>query len=434
MKEIVCPRCGTTFQVDESDYAAIVAQVRNTEFEKEIMRRTSELSQKHKADERAQILEAERDFDRRLAEKDRAASLLQQEIERLKTIVANYSNERKSELEAIEARHRADILDVRNSCSDELHRYQQTITELNSQIKADRASAQTREQEIKTRHAMQLADKQEEIDRLKDFKMRLSTKMVGETLEIHCSTQFAQMQAMGMYPDAYFEKDNDTRTGTKGDFIFRDSVDGQEYISIMFEMKNEADTTATKHRNTDFLEKLDKDRRDKSCEYAVLVSMLEQGNELYDNGIVDMSHRYPKMYVIRPQFFLPLLRVLTEASKKNLAEIIELKEELAVSRSQSLDLAKFEEKLLKFRSGFERNVAAARSKYEAAVNGIDKIIDDLEKQIKALRAVQANFQASEERLLKADQTVENDLTIKKLTYGNPGMRARFDQARQQSEE
>lgn len=281
---------------------------------------------------------------------------------------------------------------------------------------------------------MQLADKQEEIDRLKDFKMRLSTKMVGETLEIHCSTQFAQMQAMGMYPDAYFEKDNDTRTGTKGDFIFRDSVDGQEYISIMFEMKNEADTTATKHRNTDFLEKLDKDRRDKSCEYAVLVSMLEQGNELYDNGIVDMSHRYPKMYVIRPQFFLPLLRVLTEASKKNLAEIIELKEELAVSRSQSLDLAKFEEKLLKFRSGFERNVAAARSKYEAAVNGIDKIIDDLEKQIKALRAVQANFQASEERLLKADQTVENDLTIKKLTYGNPGMRARFDQARQQSEE
>ena len=193
-------------------------------------------------------------------------------------------------------------------------------------------------------------------------------------------------------------------------------------------------STATKHRNTDFLEKLDKDRRDKSCEYAVLVSMLEQGNELYDNGIVDMSHRYPKMYVIRPQFFLPLLRVLTEASKKNLAEIIELKEELAVSRSQSLDLAKFEEKLLKFRSGFERNVAAARSKYEAAVNGIDKIIDDLEKQIKALRAVQANFQASEERLLKADQTVENDLTIKKLTYGNPGMRARFDQARQQSEE
>ncbi|MBO4942492.1 MAG: DUF2130 domain-containing protein [Muribaculaceae bacterium] len=432
MKEIICPKCGTTFKVDESDYAAIVAQVRNTEFEKEINRRIAEVEQKHKADERANALSAERNFDRRLADKDREASTMRQEIERLKALIDNYNNEKKAELEAIRARHQVDILNERNSCSEELNRRQQTIIELNSQLKADHAAARTREQELINRHNMQLADKQQEIDRLKDYKLRLSTKMIGESLETHCSTQFMQMQSYGLFPYAEFGKDNDARLGSKGDFIFRDFVDGTEYISIMFEMKNEADATAVKHRNTDFLEKLDKDRRNKGCEYAVLVTMLEQNNEVYDNGIVDMSHLYSKMYVIRPQFFIPLMRILTEAAKKNLDEIISLKEELAVSREQSVDLARFEEKLLKFRTGFERNVAAARSKYEAAITGIDKIIDDLEKQIKALRAVQANFQTSEEKLLKADETVEKDLTIKKLTYGNPGMKARFEQARKDS--
>jgi len=429
MKEIICPKCGTTFKVDESDYAAIVAQVRNTEFEKEINRRIAEVEQKHIADERANALNAERNFDRRIADKDREAATLQQEIERLKAVISNYNNEKKAELEAINARHQVEILNERNSCTEELHRRQQAIVELNSQLKADHAAAKTREQELINRHNMQLADKQQEIDRLKDYKLRLSTKMIGESLETHCSTQFMQMQSYGLFPYAEFGKDNDARLGSKGDFIFRDFVGDTEYISIMFEMKNEADATAVKHRNTDFLEKLDKDRRNKGCEYAVLVTMLEQNNEVYDNGIVDMSHLYPKMYVIRPQFFIPLMRILTEASKKNLDEIISLKEELAVSREQSLDLAKFEEKLLKFRTGFERNVAAARSKYEAAITGIDKIIDDLEKQIKALRAVQANFQTSEEKLLKADETVEKDLTIKKLTYGNPGMKVRFEQAR-----
>lgn len=432
MKEIICPKCGTTFKVDESDYAAIVAQVRNTEFEKEINRRIAEVEQKHKADERANALSAERNFDRRLADKDREASTMRQEIERLKALIDNYNNEKKAELEAIRARHQVDILNERNSCSEELNRRQQTIIELNSQLKADHAAARTREQELINRHNMQLADKQQEIDRLKDYKLRLSTKMIGESLETHCSTQFMQMQSYGLFPYAEFGKDNDARLGSKGDFIFRDFVDGNEYISIMFEMKNEADATAVKHRNTDFLEKLDKDRRNKGCEYAVLVTMLEQNNEVYDNGIVDMSHLYSKMYVIRPQFFIPLMRILTEAAKKNLDEIISLKEELAVSREQSVDLARFEEKLLKFRTGFERNVAAARSKYEAAITGIDKIIDDLEKQIKALRAVQANFQTSEEKLLKADETVEKDLTIKKLTYGNPGMKTRFEQARKDS--
>ena len=259
--------------------------------------------------------------------------------------------------------------------------------------------------------------------------MRLSTKMVGETLEQHCSIQFAQAQSMGLYPNATFEKDNTAVEHSKGDFIFRDYIDGVECVSVMFEMKNEMDSTSAKHRNDDFLDKLDKDRQRKNCEYAVLVSMLEQGNELYDAGIVDKSHRYPKMIVIRPQFFLPVLRLISEGARRGFVERNALQKELNAARSQSMDFAKFEDKLNRFRTSFNNNITAAHKKFVAATEGIDKTIDALERQIKALRDIKASFEASEQRLLKANELADEDLTVKKLTYGNPTIRKMIDDAR-----
>ncbi|MDE5656435.1 MAG: DUF2130 domain-containing protein, partial [Muribaculaceae bacterium] len=267
----------------------------------------------------------------------------------------------------------------------------------------------------------------------RDCKLRLSTKMVGETLSQHCSVQFAQAQSMGLYPDASFDKDNTAVEHSKGDFIFRDYIDGVEYVSVMFEMKNEMDLTATKHRNDDFLEKLDKDRRLKGCEYAVLVSMLEQGNDLYDAGIVDKSHRYPKMIVIRPQFFLPVLRLISEGARKGFQERHALQKELEAARTQSMDFARFEEKLNRFRTQFSNNVAAAHKKFVAATEGIDKTIEALEKQIKALRDIKANFEASEQKLLKANEIADEDLTVKKLTYGNPTIRKMIQDAAAEQE-
>lgn len=419
MKDITCPRCGTVFQVDESDYAAIVAQVRGAEFNSEIDRRIAEVREQYKTKEETVRIIAEKDFAARLSDKNLEITRLENEITRLSGLISNYDSAKQSEISQIESRNAKELYEAVTAKEKQI-----------SQLQAELAGKDSRESQLREQHKLQLQDKQDEIDRLKDFKMRLSTKMVGESLEQHCSIQFAQAQSLGMYPEAKFEKDNTAVEHSKGDFIFRDYVDGQEYVSVMFEMKNEVDTTATKHRNEDFLDKLDKDRSRKGCEYAVLVSMLEQGNDLYDSGIVDKSHRYPKMIVIRPQFFLPVLRLISEGARKGFMERRALQQELTAARSQSMDFARFEERINRFRTAFSNNVMAAHKKFVAATEGIDKTIDALERQIKALRDIKASFEASEQKLLKANELADEDLTVKKLTYGNPNIRKMIQDAKE----
>lgn len=478
MKEIECPKCGTTFQVDDSTYESIVAQVRSKVFNEELAKRLEEAEARFNAREKTVRLETEQSFEKRLNESNDRIASLNNEITRLSGVIDNYEAKKDSEIASLQAKkdseiaslqakkdseiaslrakkekemfdalsekdsliaklnaeiagkdseHRALILEEKNAGKSAVMEKQQEITELQAELKSDRLLAEKRESELRELHKQQLQIKQDEIDRLKEYKMRLSTKMVGETLEQHCSIQFARAQSLGMYPTASFTKDNIAVEHSKGDFIFRDYVDSEEYVSVMFEMKNEMDTTASKHKNEDFLEKLDKDRQRKGCEYAVLVSMLEQGNELYDEGIVDMSHRYPKMIVIRPQFFLPVLRLISEAARKGHMERRALVMELEEARTQSRDFTKFEERLNRFRTTFSNNVAAAHKKFIAATEGIDKTIEALEKQIKALRDIKANFEASEQKLLKANELAEEDLTVKKLTYGAPSVRKKIEE-------
>lgn len=458
MKEITCPKCHTTFQVDDSAYAAIIEQVRSKEFACEITRRAVELQEQFAAREEAIRLGVEKQYASQLAGKDTEMGRLQAELVRLQGIIDGFEATKRSELTDLERRsqqerfeaitakdreiasltralegkdseHRIAMIEQRNAGRNELQERDRVITELRAELNADRLAAENREAHLRELHKQQMLDKQNEIDRLKDFRLKLSTKMVGETLEQHCFTLFARAQSMGLYPDALFEKDNIAVEHSKGDFIFRDYIDGQEYVSVMFEMKNEMDATATKHRNDDFLEKLDRDRQLKGCEYAVLVSMLEQGSELYDAGIVDKSHRFPKMIVIRPQFFMPVLRLITEGARRGFTERRALQLELEEARSRSLDFTKFEERINRFRDKFSKNVTDAHKKFVAATEGIDKTIEALEKQIAALRAVKANFEASEQKLLKANELAEEDLTVKKLTHGTPGIRRMIEQAR-----
>ncbi len=290
------------------------------------------------------------------------------------------------------------------------------IARLQSDAKLEKSNAQVHEAELVKRHEEELRTKQELVDYYKDLKTRMSTKMVGETLEIHCSTLFNQMLRPIM-PNAYFEKDNDASDGTKGDFIFRDSEDDTEYVSIMFEMKNEMDTTATKHKNEDFFKKLDEDRKKKGCEFAVLVSMLEPDSELYNGGIVDVSYRYEKMYVIRPQFFIPLITLLVQTSKKSL----DYKKQLILAQSKDVDVTNFENKLIDFKTRFGRHYEMASKKFDDAVKQIDDTIAKLLK-------IKENLLGSENNLRLASQDTE-DLTIRKLTYKNPTMKAKFDEAR-----
>lgn len=451
MKDIECPKCGTTFQVDDSTYESIVAHVRNKVFDQELQKRLDELNERFKSQEETIRLKAEREYEQRLAAIALEQGKLQTEITRLNGMVSGYEADKRSAMARLEAQKSKELFDAiaekdrriseleaANSSKDSEHRIKlleqknageaalqgkiQEITELRAELRSDRLAAEKREAEVREAHKQQLEDKQAEIDRLKDFKLRLSTKMVGETLEQHCATLFAQAQSLGLYPEAEFGKDNTVVEHSKGDFVFRDFVEGQEYVSVMFEMKNEQDATAVKHRNDDFLDKLDRDRRQKGCEYAVLVSMLEQDSELYNGGIVDKSHRYPKMLVIRPQFFLPVLRLITEASRKGFTERFALVQELETARSQSHDFTKFEERINKFRTAFGNSVAAAHKKFTAATEGIDKTIEALEKQIKALRDIKANFEASEQKLLRANEMADEDLTVKKLTHGAPSVR------------
>lgn len=457
MKNIECPNCGTVFQVDDSTYESIVAHVRNRLFNEEIEKRTEQLNEQYKAREETIRIAAERDSDKRVAEYADRISELRGDVSRLSAVIAGYEASKQAEIAQIESqrsrelydavsqkdkriaelsaelsgldsRYQLKVLEEKSAGQVEMQKKDRQLVELRAELKSDRLAAANREAELRQAHQQQMRDKQDEIDRLKDFRLRLSTKMVGETLEQHCFTLFAQAQSMGLYPEASFDKDNTAVEHSKGDFIFRDYIDGQEYVSVMFEMKNEMDLTAAKHRNDDFLDKLDKDRQRKGCEYAVLVSMLEQGNELYDSGIVDKSHRYPKMLVIRPQFFLPVLRLITEATKKGFLERRVLVGELESARNQGRDFTKFEDRINRFREAFSGNVAAAHKKFKAATDGIDKTIEALEKQIKALREIKANFEASEQKLLRANEMAQEDLTVKKLTHGAPSIRRLIDDA------
>ncbi len=431
MKELKCPKCGNVFTVDEADYASIVNQVKNQEFNREVSRRLEELHKQTLAEQTAQALKAEQKFQNELASSKLALSEKNSEIAKLSEKLNGIAQSKqlefgveiqrkeneitglKSAIEKNDATQRIAILEEQGKAQQVLQSKENAIADLKSQINSQKSEATMRESNIKERYELQLKQKQDLVDYYKDLKARMSTKMVGETLEIHCDTEFNRIRPM--FPNAYFEKDNDASTGSKGDFIFRDSEDGTEYLSIMFEMKNEMDETTTKHKNEDFLKKLDEDRRAKNCEYAVLVSLLEPDSELYNTGIVDVSHRYPKMYVIRPQFFIPLITLLIQTSKKSL----EYKKALVAAQSQSVDVTNFENQLNDFKDKFANNYRLASEKFQTAIVEIDKSIDHLQK-------IKSALVGSENNLRLANEKADN-LTIKKLTRDNLTMKAKFEE-------
>lgn len=521
MKELKCPNCGSAFVVDEADYASIVSQVKNAEFDEEIKRRLAEIEKQHRAEQEADAIKAEQDFQRRINEKElelgrkdteiaqlreQAKSAVQSkeiefneqltkrdtEIARLNEQINSIAQNKQLEFNEVLSKRDTEIAQLREQAKsavqskelefkdfladrdaqiaklkeqlqhieeskkleianevakkeqeisslkstiaqndsqrqlavmEEKSKAQETIqakdakiAELENRVTSEKNEATIRENGLKEQHALELRQKQEEIDFYKDMKARMSTKMIGESLEMHCSTEFNKMR-MAMFPNADFDKDNDIKEGTKGDFIFRDYADDMEYISIMFEMKNECDTTATKHKNEHFFKKLDEDRRKKNCEYAVLVSLLEPDNDLYNQGIVDVSYIYPKMYVVRPQFFMPLISLLTQASRKSL----EYRRELEIARRQTIDVTNFENQLNDFKEKFGRNYQLASKHFNTAIDEIDKTISHLQK-------VKDGLIGADNNLRLANNKAE-DLSIKKLTRNNPTMKAKFEEAR-----
>ena len=406
MRELKCPKCGSVFSVDEADYASILSQVKGAEFDAEVSRRLAELHRQQQAEEQARAAKAEQAWQNELFKREQQA-------------VAALSGKDKeiAELKAV-VNHNADALRIavmqeQQKMNDTLRTKENEIAQLKADAQLAKSEAAVRENSIKESYEGKLKAAEEQVAYYKDLKTRLSTKMVGETLEVHCSTIF-NGEMRPMFPNAYFEKDNDASGGSKGDFIFRDYVDGFEYISIMFEMKNEMDETATKHKNEDFFKKLDADRNAKGCEYAVLVSLLEPDSELYNGGIVDVSYRYPKMYVIRPQFFKSMITLLVGAARKT----VDYQRQLAEARSQSIDVTNFEDKLMAFKDSFGRNYRLASEKFKTAIDEIDKSIAHLQKIKEALIGSENNLRIAND---KADA-----LTIKKLTKGNPTMMAKFE--------
>ncbi len=404
MHEIRCPKCGEVFQVDESGYAELLSQVRNEAFEEELHKRAKELEDKNKSDIKMAQMQQEKTFAQVISDKDRELANKEMEIQKLKNQISMGDSEKKLAVsEAIRDKDK-EIADINAA-----------IIDLKSQLANQKNESALKEKSLEETYKTQLKLKDEQIEQYKDFKARQSTKMVGESLEQHCQNQFNAIR-MTAFPAAYFEKDNKvSETNSKGDFIFRDFDDGQEFISIMFEMKNEMDTTATKHKNEDFFKELDKDRNEKGCEYAVLVSLLEADNELYNNGIVDVSYKYPKMYVIRPQFFIPMITLLRNAALNSL----QYQKELAVVRNQQLDLVNFESNMQEFKDAFGRNYRIASEKFQTAIEEIDKTIDHLEKVKKALQSSENNLRLAND---KAD-----DLSIKKLTKNAPSVKKMFDE-------
>lgn len=410
MQEIKCPNCGEIFAVDESGYAQIVQQVRDKEFEKELRRRETELAGKQESDLRLLKLEQKQEYDRLLSAKETELQNRERTIMELRARISGTETEKKLA-----------VAEVVGEKEKELSEKSTEIAALKNQLASKAAEHELKEQALQKQYEEKLKMKDEQIEYYKDFKARQSTKMIGESLEQHCLNQFNTLR-MTAFPNAYFEKDNDARTGSKGDFIFREAVDGVEFISIMFEMKNEMDETATKHKNEDFLKELDKDRREKKCEYAVLVSLLEIDNDLYNNGIVDVSYRYEKMYVIRPQFFIPMITLLRNAALNSL----QYRRELELARHQQVDILRFEENMNTFKEGFARNYRIASEKFKTAIDEIDKTITHLQKTKEALLS-------SENNLRLANNKAE-DLSIKRLTKNAPSVKAMFDELKKDEKE
>ena len=492
MNEIKCPECGKVFSVDEASYASIVNQVRTKELEEEIRRRVAEVEKqqqlKHQSDKlisdqayqqklnakdqeiekrnadiarleeqvKSIAISKQAEFDKRLSEKELEIAQIKEKaqgtvkekqlenerllaekdtrIARLEEQMKGIARDKQSEFDKILAEKESElvrlqgvieqsnsqtkvaVLEEKNKANEIILSKESEIATLKGKVESEKTDALQREQEIRNNYEIRLKQMQELVEQYKDFKAKLSTKMLGESLEVHCSNQF-NANIRSILPNAYFEKDNDASEGSKGDFIFRDYDEGYEYISIMFEMKNEMESTAVKHKNEDFFKKLNDDRNKKKCEYAVLVSLLEPDNDLYNGGIVDVSYRYPKMYVIRPQFFIPLITLLVQMARKNVA----LQKELIQARSLSVDITTFESKLDDFKKGFSYNYRLASKKYSEAIDAIDKSIKDLQ-------TVRASLISSENNLRLANEKAE-DLTIRKLTYKNPTMKALLNEAR-----
>ena len=405
MSEIKCPKCGEVFTVDESGYAAIIKQVRDEEFTRDLDKRTKELkdhlAREHELELKSALAEAENlksdKYEKEIEKLSENMRKLEEEKSSFKTRIM----ELESELRSSEDKKQIAVMEAVKKAEDKTHDLEKDLMHEKENTK------------------ILLAEKDTQIEFYKDLKTKMSTKMVGETLEQHCEIQFNQIRATA-FKNAYFEKDNDARTGSKGDYIFRECDEaGNEIVSIMFEMKNENDTTATKHKNEDFFKELDKDRKEKNCEYAVLVSMLEADSELYNAGIVDVSYRYDKMYVVRPQCFIPIITLLRNAALNALT----YKQELANIKNQDIDISNFEESLLKFKDDFGRNYELAHSHFDKAIAAIDKSIADLEK-------VKAELLGSDKQLRIATNKVE-DVSIKKLTKGNPTMQAKFEELKKQ---
>ncbi len=400
MSEIKCPHCGKIFTVDESGYAAIVSQVRDEEFHRELQQRTTLLEKQKESDIKLLKTEAH-------AEQEK---LLSSYKEKLSTLQAKIDNFEKDKTIAIN--------EILNQKKDELNNKDLQLIELSNKLKESEKDTLIKTQNLKETYEFKLKEKDTQIEYFKDLKSRMSTKMVGETLEQHCENSFNQIRAAG-FQNAYFEKDNDAKSGSKGDYIFRESTpDGIEFISIMFEMKNEMDTTSTKHKNEDFFKELDKDRNEKGCEYAVLVSLLESDSELYNNGIVDVSYRYPKMYVIRPQFFIPIITLLRNAALNS----IEYRKQIAEYKNQNIDISNFENEMNEFKERFGRNYQLASDKFKKAIEEIDKTIDHLQK-------TKENLLSSENNLRLANDKAQ-DLSVKKLTKNNPTMAKKFLELKQ----
>lgn len=424
MNQIKCPKCGEVFKIDETAYAAIVKQVRDSEFQSEL-------------ESREKLFETEKETAVKLAkaeinqEKERSVSELNRTIEQLKSRIESDKKDKDIELKdivsekdreierlkaQISANEKDKTIEISKAIAEkdrEIAEKESNIAELKGEIKSVQKDIEIKEKTLKAEFDAQLKAKDETIEFYKDLKTKMSTKMIGETLEQHCEIEFNKLRSTG-FQNAYFEKDNDARTGSKGDYIFRESTaDGIEFISIMFEMKNEMDTTATKKKNEDFFKELDKDRREKNCEYAVLVSLLESDNELYNSGIVDVSYKYEKMYVIRPQFFIPMITLLRNAAFNS----IRYRQELALVRSQNIDITHFEEDMNDFKDKFSRNYRLASEKFKKAIDEIDKTISHLQKTKEALLS-------SENNLRLANNKAE-ELSIKKLTRNNPTMAAKF---------
>ena len=402
MHEIKCPNCGQVFQVDETGYAEIVRQIHDVEFEKELEQRVKELEKNSQNDMRIAKLEQEKKHSEALTRKDNELSEKDKIIEQLRAMLNKAEVERK--LAVTEA--------VRDK-DTKLTELDTQILKLRTDIELQKKENELKENNLIEKQKNELKLRDEEIERLKDFKARQSTKMVGESLEQHCLTQFNQVRMMA-FPNAYFEKDNDARTGSKGDFIYREASDGVEFISIMFEMKNEMDETATKHKNEDFYKELDRDRNEKNCEFAVLVSLLESDSEYFNNGIVDVSYRYPKMYVIRPQFFIPLISLLRNAALNSM----KYRKKLEEVQNQQLDLRHFEENLEIFKSSFGDSFRKASERFDDAIKGIDKAIESLNK-------IKENLLKSEGHLTAANNKIE-DVNIKRLTKNAPSVLELFE--------